>query len=211
MTITAIGSGIGHLLWAVAYILIIRRARLDKLHGMPAAALCANLAWEFSFALVFPSHPLVLRAVYFGWLVMDLVIAWQYLQYGRAVFTPRLPPGWFLPSFAAGLLVALVFTITYTVQFDDQGLVAAFIGNTLMSGLFIDMLLRRGSVRGQSLAIAVCKMLATALVALNAVARTPDAPFLYSLCAISFLFDLIYSAGVYAQTRRDGLNPLHHW
>jgi hypothetical protein len=49
--ILLVGSG---LLWTVTYLLIIRRGFLDHTYGMPLAALCANLSWEFVFSFVFP-------------------------------------------------------------------------------------------------------------------------------------------------------------
>ncbi len=47
-----LGSG---LFWTATYILIIRRSILDRTYGMPLAALCANISWEFIFSFILPS------------------------------------------------------------------------------------------------------------------------------------------------------------
>ena len=46
-----LGSGI---FWTLTYVPIIWRGFLDQTYGMPLAALCANLSWEFIFSFVHP-------------------------------------------------------------------------------------------------------------------------------------------------------------
>src|SRR5215207_3603612 len=77
-----VGSGV---LWTLAYLLIIRQGFLDRTYGMPLAALCVNLSWEFVFAFVYP-HDLPQRAVNVAWLAFDLVILFQFLLYGPREF-----------------------------------------------------------------------------------------------------------------------------
>jgi hypothetical protein len=84
MVFDAIMVGCG-VLWTLAYLLIIRQGFLERTYGMPLAALCVNLSWEFVFAFVYP-HDLPQRAVNVVWLVFDLVILTQLLLYGPREF-----------------------------------------------------------------------------------------------------------------------------
>ena len=96
-----VGSG---LLWTLAYLLIIRQGFLDRTYGMPAAALCANLSWEFLFSFVYP-HDLPQRAVNVIWLSFDLVILFQLLLYGSREFA-GLPKRGFYSGLALALATA---------------------------------------------------------------------------------------------------------
>jgi hypothetical protein len=80
LTLDAIMVGCG-VLWTLAYLLIIRQGFLDRTYGMPLAALCANLSWEFIFTFVYP-HDLPQRAENVVWLSFDFVILGQLLLYG---------------------------------------------------------------------------------------------------------------------------------
>jgi hypothetical protein len=77
-SVSGVGCGV---LWTLAYLLIIRQGYLDRTYGMPLAALCANLSWEFIFTFVYP-HDLPQRAVNVVWLSFDFVILVQLLLYG---------------------------------------------------------------------------------------------------------------------------------
>ena len=69
------------LLWTAVYALIIRRGFKEKTYGMPVAALCANLAWEFVFSFIYRWDP-PQNVINVVWLLFDLVILYQVIRYG---------------------------------------------------------------------------------------------------------------------------------
>jgi hypothetical protein len=203
-----VGSGV---LWTLTYLLIIRQGLLHRTYGMPLVALCANISWEFIFAFVYP-HDLPQRAVNVVWLSFDVVILVQLLLYGPREFA-TLPRRLFYAAFALALATAFGAVLTVTLQFDDSdGAYSAFGQNLMMSILFVTMLYSRGSMRGQSVWIAVLKMVGTALASFSFYLFNPDydgsilLPFLYVAILI---FDGIYvgATTAFARRERKPLNP----
>jgi hypothetical protein len=203
-----VGSGV---LWTLTYLLIIRQGFLHRTYGMPLVALCANISWEFIFAFVYP-HDLPQRAVNVVWLSFDVVILVQLLLYGPREFA-ALPRRLFYAAFALALATAFGAVLTVTLQFDDSdGAYSAFGQNLMMSILFVTMLYSRGSMRGQSVWIAVLKMVGTALASFSFYLFNPDydgsilLPFLYVAILI---FDGIYvgATTAFARRERKPLNP----
>jgi hypothetical protein len=199
-----IGSGI---FWTLVYLLIIRRGWLDKTFGMPVAALCANLSWEFIFGFLHPHNP---PQVYVDrvWFAFDLVIVLQTIVYGRAAFGPGSIAKYFYPALSLTLALSFAAVLAITYEFQDfQGKYAAFSQNLMMSVLFVFMLLNRGDLKGQSLYIALFKMLGTLLPSILFHLRFPASPFLNFLYVATFIFDWIYIAQVYARCRALGIDP----
>src|SRR5918995_4954032 len=131
-----VGSGV---LWTFAYLLIIRQGFLDRTYGIPAAALCANLSWEFLFSFVYP-HDLPQRAVNVVWFTFDLVILVQLLLYGPREFA-TLPRRLFYAGCALALATAFGTVLAVTLELDDfDGAYSAFGQNLMMSILFVTML-----------------------------------------------------------------------
>ena len=206
--ILLVGSGV---LWTVTYLLIIRRGFLDHTYGMPLVALCANLSWEFIF-FVFPQGP-VQRPVNIMWFSLDLIILYQLLRYGPHEF-PRLPKRLFYGMIALALLTAFFTVVSITLEFEDyDGAYSAFGQNLMMSVLFIVMLHSRGSLRGQSLSIALTKMGGTILASVAFLffsvgyERSVLLPFLYFSI---LLFDILYVAMVYYAARHAAVAESEH-
>lgn len=203
-----LGSG---LFWTITYILIIRRSILDRTYGMPLVALCANISWEFIFSFILPSSS-IQRIVNIVWFILDAGILACFLRYGRNEFA-KLSKWTFFTIFGLSLATSFGAVLLVTLEFHDSGAYSAFGQNLMMSVLFILMLYRRGSLRGQSIAIAISKLLGTALASLAFFLYTAIShhsvllPFLY----VSILvYDVIYVAMVYKQQRaakRTSLEP----
>jgi hypothetical protein len=196
-----VGSGV---LWTLAYLLIIRRGFLEGTYGMPLVALCANLSWEFIFSFVYP-HDLPQRAVNVVWFSFDLVILLQLLLYGPREFAD-LPRRAFYAVLALALATSFGVVLAVTYEFDDfDGVYSAFGQNLMMSVLFIAMLRSRGSLRGQSVGIALSKLGGTALAAFAFYFHNPDyagsvlLPLLY---VTTLVFDGIYAGAVIVLRRR---------
>ena len=196
-----IGSGV---FWTLVYLIIIRLGFRDQTYGMPITALCANISWEFIFSFIFPHSP-PQNTVNVVWFVFDLVIVFQTLRFGRAVFKP---PQLFYPAFILGLITSFGTILAITYQFNDwDGKYAAFGQNLMMSVLFIAMLLRRNDVSGQSVYIAWFKMLGTLLPSVLFFLRFPHSVLLNFLYVAIFLFDIIYLIMLYPKHRELGINP----
>ncbi len=193
----------GGIFWTLAYALIIKRGWEDRTYGMPIVALCANLSWEFIFVFVFP-HDVLQRAVNATWLALDLVIFLQVLFFGPKEF-PTLPLWFFRVLVLGGLVLGFGAVFSVTVEFSDyQGAYAAFGQVTMMGVLFLWMLYARRSLRGQSFAIAVCKMWGSALAAGAFWLYEPIVegsvllPFLF---VVGFVLDALYACLVWLARR----------
>ncbi len=180
--------------WTLTYVLIIRCGFLDETYGMPLVALCANISWEFIFSFVYPHGP-VQRPVNIAWFSLDLIVLFQLLRYGPREFAD-LSKRTFYAMFGLALAASLCAVLAVTHEFGDwDGAYSAFGQNLLMSVLFVAMLRARGSPRGQSVPIAVFKMLGTGLASAAFYLYSPLSegsvllPFLY---VATLVFDLIY-------------------
>jgi hypothetical protein len=192
-----LGSGA---FWTFTYVLMIRRGFLDKTYGMPLVALCTNVSWEFIFSFLYPHGP-IQRPVNIVWFSLDLVVLFQLLRYGPREFddpSKRV----FYAMFGLALVTSFCAVVSVTYEFDDwDGAYSAFGQNLLMSVLFLAMLRARGSPRGQSVFIALSKMLGTGLASVAFYLYSPLSegsillPFLY---VAILAFDLMY---VFAMVR----------
>lgn len=234
LLVTALGSGV---FWLLAYILIIYRGLKDKSYGMPVVALCGNLAWELIFGLgietgcpaTWSSCPAtIIQIRNFIWLLFDFVILYTVLKFGRQYFS-----GWlnryFVIIVIGGIAVAalLIYSIVQEFWVQNQwGVVVngqspdflplriqggsyytGFGLNAIMSVLFVFMIMRRGNVEGQSVYIAVNKWLGSLAAFGFMVADGVFSPVVNILYAVVFAFDVFYIWQVYAQCRKEGIDP----
>jgi hypothetical protein len=179
--------------WIVAYVLIIRRGLADRVYGMPMAAAVANVAWELIFSFVRPYDP----PQWYGnvaWLALDLVIVFQCVRYGRREWGAYLSGAEFYAGCALVQVMAFALVWFASMEVTNGPRYVAFAQNLMMSALFIAMLLRRGSLSGQSLAIGLAKLIGTAAASLYCVLMGRDSPLLVTLFAGILLLDGIYVA-----------------
>jgi hypothetical protein len=199
-----ISSGI---FWSLTYVLIIRRGFKDGTFGMPLAALCANISWEFIFSFVHPHTPPQLY-VDITWFVLDILIACQLLRYGPDGFQALLPKGGFYVLFVLSLALSFALVLGISIEFNNWiGTYTAFGQNLMMSILFVLMLRTRNTLDGQSIYIAVFKMLGTLLASVYIFLLVPSSLLMNTLFVSIFGFDLLYSLLVYAKHRELGLQP----
>jgi hypothetical protein len=200
---------IGGLFWSATYILIIRRGFKDKTFGIPMAALCANISWEVIFAFLYP-HDAPQLYVNYIWFSLDVVIVMQFLKYGKKEF-PNIPRWQLYAVFALGISIAIpmILSVNYELE-DNVGAYAAFGQNLMMSVLFVTMLINRKGITGQSFYIALFKMIGTGLSSLAFYLYRPiaqDSFLLQFLFVAIFVFDLIYTIGIYKKCKNSE-NPL---
>jgi hypothetical protein len=198
---------IGGIFWSITYILIIRQGYKDKTYSMPLAALCANISWEAIFSFIHPHSPPQLYINY-AWFILDVFIVFQFLKFGKSEF-PNFSIKQFIASFVFALVLAFCSILFITYEFDDwRGAYAAFGQNLMMSILFISMLLNRNSLRGQSIYIAIFKMLGTGVSSLAFYLYQPISqgsllmPFLYISI---FVCDIVYLSLIYQKYREHKL------
>jgi hypothetical protein len=198
---------IGGIFWSLTYILIIRQGYKDKTYSMPLAALCANISWEAIFSFIHPHSPPQLYINY-AWFILDVLIVFQFLKFGKSEF-PNFSIKQFIASFVFALVLAFCSVLFITYEFNDwKGAYAAFGQNLMMSILFISILVNRNSLRGQSIYIAVFKMLGTGVSSLAFYLYQPISqgsllmPFLYISI---FVCDIIYLILIYQKYREHKL------
>lgn len=108
----------------------------------------------------------------------------------------HLPNKLFYPVFILTLFTSFCYVLLITDEFQDwSGAYTAFGQNFVMSILFIDMLIKRHTVRGQSIFIAIFKMIGTLLASvgfyLNHPTQGRSLLFIFMYTTI-FVSDLIY-------------------
>jgi hypothetical protein len=147
------------------------------------------------------------------WFSFDLIIFYQLLRLGPREF-PRLPKKLFYGMVALALFTAFFTVVFITLEFEDfDGAYSAFGQNLMMSVLFIVMLYSRGSLRGQSLSIALTKTGGTTLASMAFLFFSVGyegsvlLPFLY--CSI-LQFDVLYVAMVFYAARHAAVAEAEH-
>ncbi|WP_207430198.1 hypothetical protein [Sabulibacter ruber] len=199
-----VGSGV---FWTLTYLLILRRGYKDNIYGMPMVALCANLSWEFIFSFVYP-HPQPQLSIDYLWLLFDVGILVQYLRYGRKEFPEHLPKNLFLLTFLFTLVYCACMIAAMAHEFEDYiGIYAAFAQNLMMSVLFVRMFLKRNSVAGQSIYIALSKWIGTIFPSVLFYLYFPKSYLLILLYLGIFTLDLVYFFLLYSKAKAEGINP----
>jgi hypothetical protein len=106
------------------------------------------------------------------------------------------------------LVLAFCAVLFITYEFNDwAGKYAAFGQNFMMSVLFVGMLLRRNNVLGQSVYIALFKMVGTIIPSITIYYMYPTSILLNFLYLAIFVFDIMYVFMVYQKSKEAGLNP----
>jgi hypothetical protein len=150
--------------WTVVYIEGIRVGFKDRSYAIPFYALALNFAWELLHTIFgFRAGVSLQTLINAVWFTFDVGILYTYFKYGRKYFPRNLPAGWFTGWSMLGLLTAPCVEYAFIREFGvavGAGY-SAFLQNLLMSVLFINMLVKRGSSEGQSLYIAVNKWIGT--------------------------------------------------
>lgn len=198
LLICQLGMG---LFWIITYILVIYKGWRDKQYGMPMAAICANISWEFIFGFIYPQNDLQ-QYITLIWFLLDIFILVQFFRYAPNEYRRMLPKKLLYLSFLLTLIFSMLMILGLVHEFHDyEGKYAAFFQNLMMSGLFIALLLQRGNLAGQSMAIAICKMLGTlfAAVGFYLYFRTP----LITIISVATLFyDWLYILLIYRLQRQ---------
>ncbi|MGW6704464.1 transmembrane-type terpene cyclase [Streptomyces sp. NPDC054956] len=194
--------------WIWAYVALIRRASIDKYVGMPLGALALNFGWELTYGFVLPTPP-AQKWILVAWFGLDVIILWQAVKYGRKDFKGFTGSSRFWTATVLGLVAyAALFHILLGREFADYyGIYGAQGINVFMSAAYIGLLLRRRSTKGQSMGVALSKMLGTFAVTTMFGGQFPDRWLLLFFGSTVLLLDLTYTRMLYRQFRAEGRNP----
>lgn len=198
--------------WTVVYIDGIRLGFKQRSYAIPFYALALNITWELLQTYYgFQSAASVQTIINAVWFAFDVGILVTYFKFGQQYFPHNLPGyssatadatdnsrafiGWSILGLAAAFCVEFAFIREFGVAIGAG--YSAFLQNLLMSVLFIDMLVRRGSAEGQSLNIAVNKWLGTLaptiLFGIIGGGGFPNGSYLILVLGVfCSVFDLIY-------------------
>jgi hypothetical protein len=204
--------------WIAAYALLVKRGFQDRSYGMPLVAMSGNLAWETVFSLVYPigmNSPG--RVIIFVWLILDFLIMLTFFLYGCKYFEADyhltrlqfyLIGAFSLSSAYALFVTAPPFLLSLPRFSNDMFEVASFLAyalNLVISVLFVNMVLQRKSVEGQSFYIGLLKWLGTFLVAAWYLLEH-NYPLIWFLVIQIEIFDIMYLVLIYRALRKAGVN-----
>lgn len=226
-------GALSSLFWTITYALVLRQGARDRVPGMPLVALGANLAWEIIFLGVTIGAGVrdVRLAMLLPWALLDIGIVIQSYRYGARDARHPLVARHFALVLTAILLGSLAVLLAFVAELRDAiGWYSAFGQNLMMSALFVAMLLRRDSARGQSVAIAASKLLGTFFAFLLALfwsppslhhhwtsllpdRYTPVSPLIVVLYTGIFILDVLYLVLLHRKAReqRRALCPIDLW
>lgn len=207
--------GLGFVLWVAAYVVILIRGFRDKACGMPLAALAVNFAWEVMWGFILPDKP-PMGMINKIWAIVDVLIVLQFLVYAPRRMPDILPKGLFHPLTAMVFALAFGVVVYGSYEFRDWelgGAYMAYLDNLMMSALFVGWALYREDVEGQSMWVAICKLLGTATISvaqyeINEVVHG-GSPFLLWLFFACGILDALYCWLLWRRMTRLGIaNPL---
>jgi len=193
--------GVGCFGWVVAYVAIVRNALHSQFLEIPAGAVVANIAWEFVWGFLYPNE--LGRFFSWGyriWFFFDLGIVYMLFRFGeRQVELPELKAV-FRPACLFGIAAWAVGIYFFVGEGYDTGYgaISGYILNTMMSALYVVIILRHGQLYDFSLVVAWSKMLGTALLTVFNFIVQPHNPYLLLLCMLTLALDLLYIGLFYA-------------
>jgi hypothetical protein len=166
-------------------------------------------AWGFSLTFVLQQTPSQ-RQINFLWVLFDVVLLYQALRYGPRDY-PDLSPRVFRWTFVGVLLWAALIVVVGANEFHDtDGMYTGMIIQVPLSASFLMMLKRRGSSAGQSMYIAVVKLVGSLFAGLTGFLLYPSHHLLQVLVPTYFALDVAYLVMLRQTMRREG-RPLWAW
>jgi hypothetical protein len=199
---------LGHVLWIVAYGLILARSATARLLGIPLAAIILNITWE---TLLYANCPGVGLRDLCGpplggeWsLALAFILALDILLLVQAFILTAAASGLARTSLVFIVALALVYVLHANLiglSLDYRGLVDSWIMNAVMSALFVRLAFSRPKGEGLSFLAAIAKGLGSLMVAIGLwIAPEPYAitgvrtAAVYGLAIIVAALDLWYVA-----------------
>ena len=158
--------GLGCFGWVVAYAGTLRMLAKNRFLEIPAAAVVANVAWEFVWGFLYANAlGLFFTWGYRAWFFLDVFITYNLLKVGHKQLVTTALQKHFVPICIAAILAWGVGIYFFVQQGYDTGVgaVSGYILNVMMSWLYITLLLRH-PVEWFSDLVAWSKMLGTGVL-----------------------------------------------
>lgn len=205
---------VGCFLWVICYVAVIRHALREKFLVIPAAAVVANISWEWLWGFFYkPDMGLVVWWGYRIWGVLDVAILIFLYKYGSKQLLTATGKKYFPHAVTFGLIAWFASLYFFIGEGYDMamGATSAYIINTMMSAVYIVMVVKHPEIRKFSFTVAWTKCLGTALnsvfmfIAPLTLYGAPDVPakrgFLLTLCVLAFILDVVFLAAFWMRLR----------
>ncbi len=194
--------------WTIVYLLVIYRSFKDKSYGIPILALLLNMSWEFIYSFVLETNSSTVQ-LYINrtWYFLDAMIFAAYILYGKKEWSLGRYHQWFYPHliFCTVAAASLLYYLHLDLEYYSMTF-SAFLINLFMSGLFIQMVIKRNSLQAQSFGIALFKLTGTISATIILVGNF--SVFLRLTGIITFILDMIYLILVLNMYKQEGLHLL---
>ena len=208
MTLLVVASGV---CWSIVYLKSIHIGFTQHTYAMPLFALGLNIVWEglYAFTDLFVRQSIGAQAIANAvWFCLDIFILYTYFRYAIEECTSETERRFFVPwtvlSLAACLVVQLLFYFHFgNVEGEKY---SAYLQNIIMSVCYLYMLHDRRSSRGQSMVIAVCKMVGTLTPTIYGTLE--GNMFILVTGIVCFAFDMIYIFALREVIRRERAGEL---
>ena len=189
--------------WSAVYVESIRLGFKQKTYAMPLFALGLNICWEGIYACMdlFIRNDINVQAVANAcWFMLDIVILVTYFRFAKSECKTETERKFFIPWTVLALVACFVLQVLFIVEFGDVDgeKYSAFLQNIVMSICYLYMLRSRGSSRGQSRVIAVCKCVGTLTPTI--LGTLEGNMFILVTGIICFIYDMIYIVALWRVT-----------
>ncbi|MCI5918904.1 MAG: hypothetical protein MRZ75_06240 [Roseburia sp.] len=180
--------------WTIVYEESIRVGFKDKTYCMPLFALALNICWEGLYSGLGILEPNGAQTVVnIIWFLCDILITVTYFKYAKPDF-PDHAKKYFIPFSVLAFISCFLIQYGFYVEFGRHmgSRYSAFLQNVAMSILFLIMLFRRDSSKGQNMTIAIAKWIGTLAPAIQMGILEGFDPFIVICGVLCSVFDLIY-------------------
>ena len=212
---------ISGLCWIIVYEECIRLGFKQKTYCMPFFALTLNLAWEtvYPFSYIFLNAPPPIEgivapvqyAINIIWLILDIIILYTYFKFGKKEWPKSIDIKLLAPWSVITIICCFALQIVFIYEFGFIMAIkySAFLQNLLMSILFINLFAKRGSMKGQSILLAVSKWIGT--LAPTILFGIVHFNLFVLVCGVfCSVFDLIYIALLIKYKKNPHLQNIHY-
>lgn len=210
-SLNQIAAPIALFAWTLVYILMTKRGLQDRTFAMPIVALALDIGVELYFTIYGSAQ---VRGVFGPWFVLNLGVLYTVVRFGRAEFDWPLLQRWFGVALLALLSAGYFLVFSFIRAFEDvNGALVASLCMLVYSTLLPVMAIRRNSVRGQSLYIALLILIGdlagfvTTLYAQNHGTTVTPMGWFWAVNAVVIPLHVFYVVLVWWLCRRDGINP----
>lgn len=189
---------VGGLMWVALYLIMIFRARKSKYIEMPYFVACGNIAWEFLWSWVLNDRIDLGEfyiIVYRAWFVLDCVIFYHLLKYGRKQCHNPHIKRFFIPICLSLVLMWTGLIYSFAVSDFDQplGVNSAYILNLGISILYITLFMHQHESGEFLKSVAWLKMLGSGLITIAFWRMIPETHhFEHYAGPMVFVVDCIY-------------------